>query len=269
MYGYEHASTNNNKQPSTHTWIDLLGQHLDLPVHNCSVPGASNQTILRRLQLAINYCERRWLNPLFVLQWTEFTRYETAASVANFKVEDWPYIRPNLEIDKRSDSGDCFEWAQQFYDLFDDGALYYETTKAIEHANAIAAKYHVLNCYAHKWNLPKWQSQFVEGDHKNQIIYKELDDIYEDELDASVNYDIIKHGVRAWDSPNTTANIHLMWKRINRYAWWSWPEHVGLKPWCEHNGLELGARGHPMESANRTAFETAISNSEFMRLIKG
>lgn len=269
MYGYEHASTNNNTVPSQHTWVDLLGQSMRLPVYNCSVPGASNQTILRRLQVALNYCERRFISPLFILQWSEFTRYETAAEVANFKCEDWPYIRPNLEIDKRSDSGDLYEWASEFYQLFDDGALYYETTKAIDHANAIASRYHVINCFAHRWDTPKWQSQFVQGDHKQQLVFDELAHVYENELDCTVNTDLLSHGVQAFNSEDTTANIHLMWKRINRNAWWEWPEHIGLKPWCAALGLELGPRGHPMESANRTAFEYAYDNSRFKQLLKG
>ena len=269
MYGYEHTSTNNNTQPSSDTWINLLGQHLDLPVYNCSLPGASNQTILRKLQLAINYCEQRNLNPLFILQWTEFTRYETTSNIANFIVEDWPYIRPGVEIRKASKDKNCSKWAQDFYQLFDDNTLYYETTKTIEHANAIASKYHVVNCYANCWDIPKWHTQYVEGNRGNQIVYISLNDIYKDELDAIMEHDMLKkHNVQTWNSPDTTANIHLMWKRINNYAWWKWPEHVGFKTWCVNNGLELGPEKHPMESANRIAFEYAVNDNQFMSLLK-
>ena len=78
-----------NTIPSRETFIDLLGKKLNVPVYNFSQNGASNQTILRRLMVAIEFTQTKKLNPLFVLQWTELERYETLVPDAVYSAADW------------------------------------------------------------------------------------------------------------------------------------------------------------------------------------
>ena len=271
MYGAEHQSTNNLTNPSKDTWVDLIGRHMDLPVYNCSAPGASNQTILRRLQLAIDYCKRRNLNPLFILQWSQYHRYETIAECAYNVCEDFPYIRPYLEIFNSSSNTEVTSWSHNFYKLFDDSSLFYETTRVIEHANLLTQNFSVINCLAHSWkDKPVFKSQFVEGDRrKDQIVFEALDDIYND-LNCNVSLKLKKYNVRGYDCPTTTANLHLMWENIEKNNWWHWDEEpytTGLKHWCEERNLELGPKKHPLESANKIAFEFAMKNKSFTNMI--
>ena len=271
MYGYEHASTNNDKNPSNKTWVDYIGRHLSLPVFNCSVTGASNQTIYRRLHLAIEYCKKRNLNPIFILQWTAYIRYETIAECTYFKTRDWPYIRPWVEKQMYASKDlEVYNWSDAFYKLFDDAGLFYETTRVIEHCNLLAQEYKVINCISHGWDqLPTFKSQFVKGDQTNQIVFEVLDDIYK-ELGYEIDKKMLKYGVHAYIAKDTNANLHLMWKNIESYDWWHWdiPYKVGMNTWCKNNKLEIGPRGHAMESANKIASEYAINNTNFLDLIK-
>lgn len=283
MYGYEHANTKNNQNPSTETWINHIGKNLDLPVYNFSLPGASNQTILRRLYFAIEFAKTQNLSPLFILQWTGLERYETYVQSAHYVCKEWPWLRTLGELLENSGSKKLTAWAKNFYKLFGEQTLLFESLKSIDHANILLNTngYKTINCLAHGWDLDSIDfphvthyvasSEFEKNNPYNFTVEK----IY---LDKSFLHNETMKKENSIDGYVSVGNqnfkhdalFSLLWKNIDSYTWWHYNAEaytVGLKKFCIDHGLEFGPEGHPMESANYYVAKHMLNNRNFTNLL--
>ena len=280
MFGCEHSSTKNDTTPSTTTYVDLIGKKLSLPVFNFSQNGASNQSILRRLLIALEFATKRNLKPFFILQWTEFERYETLVPSAVYRAADWPWIRTNAEIKNKSKDTLLKDWAENFYRLYDTKTLLYETLQSIQHANSLleTQKHPVINCLAEGWRLDGIESHpgFVSSDTMDaRSVYSQtLRDWYK-EHDYQLDHTLLdKHKVESYTIEDTPPHkddivLSLLWNRIEKYNWWFY-EHdwqYGLKDYCRDNDLDLGPNGHALESAHEAIYHYLIDGDKFLRYL--
>lgn len=281
MFGYEHESTLGGTMPSTDTYVDHLGKHMNLPVYNFSQPGGSNQTILRRLWVALEFLSTKQLKALFILQWTSLERYETLAPETIFNTEDWPWLRTQAELHKDSGSDKLTKWTHDFYGLYDSKSLLYESLKSIKHANLEVnnSGHKAINCLAHGWNLDEYEFAnlpgYVSSDSiSSDSVYSEtLRKWYTDNgytLDETLHKE---HKVEAYSNPSVHVSkddiiLSLLWKQINDYKWWFYNRDwtVGLKKYCIEKGYPLAPHGHPSESAHRSVFEYMIKDNQFINL---
>lgn len=283
MFGYEHFSTNENIRPSNQTWVNHIGKHLNVPVYNFSQPGASNQTILRRLMIALEHSKRKKLKPFFVLQWTEIQRYETMVTLSTYKSEDWPWLRPMLELHNKSSNDTLTKWAEDFYKLYDKKTLLFETLKSIKHANLELQQqgFDVLNCLAQGWDLDSYNFEshpaFVSSSSVDpECDYsKTLRDWYVDRGYQQHKGLSNEHYVEAYEKQNNNAYsdevvLSLLWDQIGDYPWWfynrGWTH--GMKKFCLENNLEIGPKGHPMESAHNVVYQYMMDDENFVKMIK-
>lgn len=283
MYGYEHASTENNQKPSVDTWVNIIGKHLNLPVYNFSKPGGSNQSVLRRLYFAIEFAKTKKLNPLFVLQWTSYERYETYVQSAYYKCQEWPWLRTLAELLDNSRDKNLKAWAKSFYKIFEDQTLFFESLKAIDHANVLlkSNNYKTINCLAQGWNLElldiPYVTHYISSSEieRNSPYNSTAEKIYVDKnfllnKEMEKQHDIVGYISKGYENYRYEAFFELLWKNIDSYAWWhydSTPYTVGLKKFCIKNNLELGPEGHPMESANLTVAKYLLNNKSFNSLL--
>lgn len=283
MFGYEHVSTENNQKPSTETWVNYIGKKLNLPVYNYSMPGSSNQTILRRLYFAMESSRRQGLTPLFILQWTSLERYETYVQDAYFRCQDWPWLKTMTEVLAKSKSKPLEDWAKRFYKLFDEQTTFFESLKAIDHANLLlkSSNYKTINCLAQGWNFDELKipqtTHYVSSTviEKNTDYNSILEKIYIEKnfllnTDLEKNYNVVGYISTGDKKVRYDAFLELLWKNIEKYSWWHYdhePFTVGLKKFCTKNSLELGPERHPMESANRYVSEYAWNNNNFRKLL--
>ena len=283
MFGYEHSSTENNQKPSIDTWVNVIGNHLDLPVYNFSLPGASNQTILRKLFFAIEFAKSQNLSPLFILQWSSFERYETYVQSAYYNCKEWPWLKTLGELLKNSGNKKLTTWAKNFYKLFDDQTLLFESLKAIDHANILLNShgYKTINCLAHGWDLESIDlphiTHYVASNsiERNNPYNSTVEKIYIDKnflLNESIKKenDVIGYISTGDQKIKYEAFFDLLWKNIDSYAWWHYdsiPYTVGLKKFCVKNNLELGPEEHPMESANLTVAKYLLNSKSFNNLL--
>ena len=282
MFGYEHRSTLGETVPSTDTYADHFGKHLNLPVYNFSQPGASNQTILRRILVALEFLATKKFNALFIIQWTEFTRYETLVPDTVYRAEDWPWLRTMTELTKCSGSDKLTTWAESFYRMYDDKSLLFESLKSIKHANLEiqSAKHKAINCLAHGWDLDSYKFStdpcYVSSDSIGPTsVYSEtLRKWYTDNgyvLDEKLHKEHKTEAYGNTDVPPGKDDIilSLLWKQINDYKWWFYNRGwtYGLKKYCIENGYSLCTKGHPSESAHTSVFEYMLKNNQFMNLL--
>ena len=274
-FGYEHKSTNNGTRPSKDTFIDLLGRHLGVPVHNFSQPGGSNQTILRRLMVAVEFAKANNHSPLFFLQWTQPERFETHVADTVGGAEDWPWLRTNTEINDKSKNNKLKKWAEDFYRLYDAKALVYESLKTIHHANALMkGQYPLINCFAKGWDLPSYKFTrypgFVSSDSisNNSVYSNTLRQWYKDHGYEQSKVLWEKHQVEAFDREENDPwkddmILCLLWDQIAKHDWWLYNRgwHHGLLDCCEENNLEIGPEGHAMESAHEWVFNHMLEDS--------
>ena len=284
MFGYEHESTLGGTIPSTDTYVDHLGKHLNLPVYNFSQPGGSNQSILRRLLVALEFIATKNFKALFIVQWTSLERYETLVSETVNRAEDWPWLRTGSELKKNSNSDKLQKWAKDFYRLYDSKSLLFESLKSIKHGNleVQSSGHQVINCLAHggEFNLDGYDSvndpSYVSSDSIGPTsVYSEtLRKWYTDNgyvLDETLNKDHNIEAYRNTDAHPSNDNIilSLLWKHIGNYKWWFYNQgwKHGLVKYCIENNYALGPRGHPMESAHRSVFEYMMKDNKFLNLI--
>lgn len=283
MFGYEHGSTLGETVPSTDTFVDHMGKHLNLPVHNFSQPGGSNQTILRRLMVALEFLATKKYNALFIIQWTDFTRFETLVSATVYRAEDWPWIRALTELKSKSGSNELNEWAKTFYKLYDDKGLLFESLKNIKHANleVESAGHLAINCLGDGWDLSQSNLKTDPGYVSSESIgetsaYSQtlrkwyLDNGYQ------VDETLKEHKIEAYRNNDVHPGrdniiLSLLWKQNGNYKWWlynkDWTQ--GLKSFCIEKGLPLGPGGHATESAHRSVFEYLLQDNQFVNLIHG
>jgi len=281
MFGSEHKSTNNNKQPSTETWANHLGNYLNLPVYNFSIPGASNQTILRRLYISLDFVASHKLNPLFVLQWATTDRFELFSQSAYNVCQDWPWLSTLGEVLKKSGNQTLQEIAKHFYKAFDSLSCFYETLKSVEHANLILSNKNFLaiNCLGSGWpteTLKHPMTEFVRHfDTPSGIYERTLESILKN-LGANKDIDMEKYNVVGYKSHEinplySNAVFSLLWKNILKYPWWLYHDdtfQTGLRKFVIDNNWPLGPDNHPLEHANKMAFEYMISQTAFLDLLE-
>lgn len=279
MFGCEHSSTKNDTIPSKHTFVNLIGNKLDIPVYNFSQNGASNQTILRRLLVATEFTKANRLNPLFILQWTELERYETLVPASVNSAEDWPWIRTNAEIKRMSNDDKLKRWSEDFYRLYDSKTLLFESLKSVQHANLELKHldYKVINCLGEGWDLDNinitGHSGFVSSDSVGAgTIYSEtLRKWYNDSnyvLDKNM-YD--EHKVEAYRHPDAHPSkddiiLSLLWKQLADHNWWFYNRDwkYGLKDYCLQNNLQIGPNGHALESAHESVYNFLCKDNQFL-----
>ena len=279
MFGCEHSSTKNDTIPSKHTFVNLIGNKLDIPVYNFSQNGASNQTILRRLLVATEFTKANRLNPLFILQWTELERYETLVPASVNSAEDWPWIRTNAEIKRMSNDDKLKRWSEDFYRLYDSKTLLFESLKSVQHANLELKHldYKVINCLAEGWDLDNinitGHSGFVSSDSVGAgTIYSEtLRKWYNDSdyvLDKNM-YD--EHKVEAYRNPDAHPSkddiiLSLLWKRLADHNWWFYNRDwkYGFKDYCLQNNLQIGPNGHALENAHESVYNFLCKDNQFL-----
>ena len=279
MFGCEHKSAENDTIPSRETFIDLLGKKLNVPVYNFSQNGASNQTILRRLMVAIEFTQTKKLNPLFVLQWTELERYETLVPDAVYSAADWPWIRTNAEIKSMSKQSKLKKWSEDFYRLYDSKTLLFESLKSVQHANLQLRDlgYPAINCLAEGWDIDNNNIAnhpgFVSSDSiSNNSVYSETLRTWYKENDYMLDKDLQdEHNVEAYRNPkahptNDDIVLSLLWKQITKYNWWFYNRdwRYGLKDYCKDNNLEIGSNGHALESAHRSVYQYLDQDNQFI-----
>jgi len=283
MFGYEHITTNNNQTPSEEIWVNFIGKKLDLPVYNFSMPGGSNQTILRRIYFAIEFAKKQNLNPLFILQWTSLQRYETYLTDAYYKCNDWPWIRPLAELSHASNNKSLTKWAKNFYDLFDDQTLMFESIKNIDHGNLLLYKeqYGVINCLYSNWNHDEinieHNTHFVASNsvERNNPYNVTLENKYR-EKNFTFNqplmrdHETIGYISHSKDKIKYEAFNNILWNSIENYPWWHYnknPFTHGLLDFTLENNLPIGPLGHPLELANRLIADYAWGNDQFQHLL--
>ena len=282
LFGCEHTSTINDTKPSTETFIDLLGQKHDLPVHNFSQVGGSNQTILRRLMVAIEYTKKKELNPLFVLQWTELERYETLVPETVYAAADWPWIRTNAEIKRKSNQDNLKKWSEDFYRLYESKTLLYESLKSVQHANLALRDlgYPVINCLAEGWDLDALglseHPGFVSSDNvSSDSVYSETlrswykDNNYELDEELQDKYKIEAYRNRDVHPSEDDIVLSLLWKQITKNNWWFYNRDwkYGLRDYCKEHNLEFGSEGHAMESAHKQVFQYIDRDDQFINTL--
>ena len=279
LFGCEHKSSNNDTIPSTSTFVDLLGTKMNLPVYNFSQNGASNQSILRRLLIAIEFVKEKKLKPLFILQWTNYERYETLVPSAVYASADWPWLRTNTEIKRKSNDKILKKWAEDFYKLYETKTLLFESLRSIQHANSLLEieKYVALNCLAEGWDLDNHNLK----SHPGFVSSKTIDgkSIYSETLRTwytnnhyEIDKDLLeKHKVEAYtnnDAPYFKDDIvlALLWNQIQKYKWWFYERDwkYGLKDYCIENNLDIGPGGHPLESAHEIVYRYLDSGNKFL-----
>ena len=281
-FGCEHRSTENDTIPSKETFIDHLGEKLDLPVYNFSQNGAANQTILRRLMIALEFTQTKKLNPLFILQWTELERYETLVPGTVYSAADWPWIRTNAEIKSKSKKGNLKKWSEDFYRLYESKTLLFESLKSVQHANLELQSlgHPVINCLAEGWNLDGLHLSehpgFVSSDNVSEkSVYSEtLRTWYKENnyvLDKALQDE---YKIEAYRNPeahpsNDDIVLSLLWKQITKHNWWFYNRDwkYGLKDYCKDNDLEIGSEGHALESAHRHVFRYIDQNDQFLNTL--
>jgi len=282
MFGCEHQSANSDTIPSTDTFIDHIGSKLNLPVHNFSQNGASNQTILRRSMIATEFAKANNINPLFVLQWTELERYETLVPAAVYSAADWPWIRTNAEIKSMSKQSQLKKWSEDFYRLYDSKTLLFESLKSVQHANLQlrAMGYTAINCLAEGWDIENHNIEphpgFVSSDSMSEdsVYSKTLRTWYKDNnyvIDQNLRDE---HNVEAYSHPNVDPTkddivLSLLWKQIGEYKWWFYNQDwkYGLKDYCKDNNLEIGSNGHALESAHASVSEYMLKGDQFLNTL--
>jgi len=280
MFGYEHKSTQEETLPSTDTYVDHIGRHLDVPVYNFSQPGASNQTILRRLMIALEFLSIKKLKALLILQWTEFERYETLLSDTVYTSEDWPWIKAWAEMKNKSGSSKLKDWAERFYKLHDSKTLLFESLKSIKHANleAQASGHLVINCLGDGWHLDGFEndpgyvsSESISSTSAYSTTLREwyLDNGYA--LDQTLDQEYAIEAYRNNEAHPTRDNmiLSLLWKHITDYNWWFYNKgwSHGLKNFCVEKGYPIGPQGHATESAHRLVFEYLMESNQFLNVL--
>jgi len=282
MFGYEHQSTLGETVPSTDTYVDDLGKHLNLPVYNFSQPGSSNQTILRRLLVALEFLSTKKFKALFIIQWTSLERYETLVPDTVYSTEDWPWLRTKDELNNASGSDKLTTWAENFYRLYESKSLLFESLKSIKHANleVQSSEHKAINCLAQGWDLDEYdfvkQPGYVSSDSIGSTsAYSEtLRKWYTANgyvLDETLHKE---HKIEAYQNTDVHPSkddiiLSLLWKQIGNFKWWFYNREwtYGLKKYCEENGHTIGPNGHPMESAHKLVFEYMIKDNQFLNLI--
>lgn len=282
MFGCEHRSAKGDTIPSTETFIDLLGKKNNVPVYNFSQNGASNQTILRRLLIAIEFTKANKLDPLFVLQWTELERYETLVPDAVYSAADWPWIRTNAEIKSMSKHSKLKEWAENFYRLYESKTLLFESLKSVQHANLLLTdlKHPVINCLAEGWDLDNQNilehPGFVSSDSiSDKSVYSETLRKWYNDNNYVLNKDLQeKHGVEAYNHADARPYkddivLSLLWEQITKHNWWFYNHdwQYGLKDYCKEHDLEIGYNGHALENAHQHIFQYIDQDDQFLKTL--
>ena len=282
MFGSEHKSAEDDTIPSKETFVNLLGNKLDLPVYNFSQVGGSNQTILRRLMIALEFTQTKKLNPLFILQWTELERYETLVPSTVYAAADWPWIRTNAEIKRKSNKDNLKKWSEDFYRLYESKTLLFERLKSVQHANLELQTlgHPVINCLAEGWDLDALNISehpgFVSSDYisENSVYSETLRAWYKENnyvLDQTLQdeYKIEAYRNSTVHPSNDDIVLSLLWKQISKHNWWFY-EHdwkYGLKDYCKDNNLEIGSGGHALENAHQHIFKYIDQDDQFLKTL--
>ena len=281
-FGYEHQSTQKGTRPSSDTWIDHIGNKLGLPVFNFSQPGASNQTILRRLIIAMEFARKDDRRPLFILQWTRPERYETYMEETINYAEDWPWLKPSSEINGKSNSPQLKKWSEDFYKLYDDKALMFESLKCIHHANLIlkSASFLAVNCLGEGWDLEEFEfkrlSGFVSSSSiANDSVYSNtlrqwyIENGYKKDESLLQNYKVEAYENNEKPAWRDNIIFEILWDQISDNNWWLYNKgfNYGLLDFCVDNNLEIGPEGHAMENAHAAVFKFLDQNDRFLNIL--
>lgn len=283
MYGMEHTSTDNNTKPSDEVWASLLAKQHGIPVFNFSLCGASNQTIFRRLLLALKFVRDNNFDPFFILQWTSFERSEFASMDAKFVTRDWPHIRFLDELTLNSNNTQTKLLAEHYYKAIDDLGLLTDSLNVIEHANLLLDKYNFqrLNCNGNEWDFSSIynhdiyvydQSQYTPGEYHKTLEQFLNEYSYTINLDMKQKYNITSYS-KTENLLHGSAETLILYKSIMDYPWHHWNniEFRGLKKFAVVNNYPLGPHLHPLELANLKAFEefqNSMSYNQFLNFLE-